>query len=154
MLSTIFLNSEASSQKDSLYDNTSSSGQDISYPINKEAVYNLAGASTVHTYGGKLSCKNLLEKTWAYPNAEILSLCYDAERACLRHQLLIRELKKGHSVDTRSLEKSRIFSESEALEKLTTCILGLEYSTVKGSNLQLPQFGGAKSPFQKLTPPN
>jgi hypothetical protein len=115
--------------------------QEPSYPISKEVLVSLAGPSQAARQKGPFTCQNLLEKTWPYPSAEILSMCYDAERSCYTYQLLKANQKDQSSQQAKTLTDSLGFSATDAQLKLTACMVALEHSGVGNSQPPIPSYG-------------
>lgn len=117
--------------------------QEPSYPLLKEVLVNLAGSSEAGRQRGPFTCKNLLEKTWPYPNADVLSLCYDAERSCYTYHLLKDYQKKEPAPDAKVIKESLQFAITDAQLKLTACMVMLEHSGLGSTHATIPSYGSS-----------
>lgn len=122
-----------------------------SYPLSQKAKVALLGAADAARARGDFTCSQLLTKTWAYPNAQVLALCYDAERSCYAFTILRDKLaqqkKKNLEEDT-----SFISAQKDAQFRLTSCLLAIEDSGLQGESTSIPSFGPYINPLLPLTP--
>ena len=82
-----------------------------------------------------INCPILFDNSWDYPNGSSIALCDDAQLACLRYGLLIKEIETAQGKYLEELEKTLVLQKQEITIRLRGCELSLK-STINGEALQ------------------
>lgn len=117
-----------------------------------EVMNKLAGLGAGARSKGILTCTEFLKKTWPYPNAQVTSFCYDAETACLRHDLFLEQANSSGAAATEGQKQSLALARADAQMKLEGCAMALEFMVggKKVKNL-IGAPGSYKAPLLPLT---
>lgn len=110
----------------------------------------LSDATTALKAKGKLTCTQLLNKTWAYPNALVTPFCYAAETNCISLNLLKNAMSTATGQELENMKKSHAFLIQNVYMNLYTCVQALEASLTNNSSVLPPL--GYYAPFQSITP--
>lgn len=82
-----------------------------------------------------VNCPTLFSYTWTYPNGSSIALCDDAQLACLRYGLLVKEIETAKGKYLEELKKTLIIEKQEITIRLRGCELALK-RTINGEALQ------------------
>jgi hypothetical protein len=85
-----------------------------------------------------INCQNLLSTSLTYPNGSAVALCDDAQLACLRYGLLVKEIEetaKSKHLYLEELKKTLVIEKQEIMIRLRGCELALK-RTIHGEALQ------------------
>lgn len=119
-----------------------SPSQEPSVEFSKAVATQVAGSGAA-THG-ILNCPILLNKQWAYPNAQVTAFCNDAETACLRYALILQQIKlaKGATYLAK-LKRDVGFAWNDTQLRLWGCALSIEASA---NNVDFMSTLGGKNP--------
>ncbi len=87
-----------------------------------------------------LNCSILLNKTWAYPNAQATSFCNDAETSFVRYCLVEQKIKHPQGADMDKLKHTYALARQDTILKLEGCVLAIE-ATISGNTSVLEGSG-------------
>lgn len=120
--------------------------------FSKAALSALAGPDVAYKAKGKMNCKMLLEKEWAYPDAIIPAFCYPAETSCVSYDLFKSALATtAPGPDLEDMKASLPYVIQNVLMNLYGCAQALEASLTTSTSTareaqkkksSLPAFGG------------
>lgn len=89
---------------------------------------------------GVLNCQTLLNKQWAYPNAQVTAFCNEAETGCLRYAMILKYMQRARSeVHAARLKGDASLAWNDTQLRLRGCALAIEAS-VNNSNF-IYEFG-------------
>jgi len=97
--------------------------------LSEKTAVQILGATGLTRAKRTLNCTTLLNKDWAYPNAQVTGFCYDAETACLRYGLIIQAIKNGKGeAELTRLKQDFALAVNDVALRLRGCQLAIEAS--------------------------
>ncbi|MBX9621161.1 MAG: hypothetical protein K2X28_03890 [Alphaproteobacteria bacterium] len=99
-----------------------------------------------------MSCTQLLNKSWAYPNALVTPFCYAAETSCVSLQLLNNAMSIAKDKELEALQKNQAFLIQNVYMNLYSCVQALEAAMTNNKKVLPPL--GYYAPFQSAISPN
>lgn len=82
-----------------------------------------------------LNCSTLVNKSWAYPSAQVVPFCNEAETSCLRYGLMEEKMAKAKGATFERVKKDFFLARDDVMLKLRGCQLALEASVTDPSAL-------------------
>lgn len=122
----------------------------VAFPT--EYLRRLSDATTAMKAKGQMSCTQLLNKSWAYPNALVTPFCYAAETSCTSLQLLNNAMSIAKGKELEALQKNHAFLIQNVYMNLYACVQALEAAMTNNKKVLPPL--GYYAPFQSAISPN
>ncbi|MBX9785862.1 MAG: hypothetical protein K2Y08_00845 [Alphaproteobacteria bacterium] len=122
----------------------------VAFPT--EYLRKLSDATTAMKAKGQINCTQLLNKTWAYPNALVTPFCYAAETSCTSLQLLNSAMSTAKSKELENLQKNHTFLTQTVYMNLYACVQALEAAMTNDKKVLPPL--GYYAPFQGAITPS
>lgn len=83
-----------------------------------------------------LNCPLLFSGSWSYPDGFSVSMCDDAQLACIRYGLIVQKMKTAKGKLLEELKQTFALEQTEVGLRLRGCQLILEATAIEGKNLQ------------------
>ena len=122
----------------------------VAFPT--EYLRRLSDAATAMKAKGQMGCTQLLNKSWAYPNALVTPFCYAAETSCTSLQLLNNAMSIAKDKELEALQKNYDFLIQNVYMNLYACVQALEAAMTNNKKVLPPS--GYYAPFQSAISPN